>query len=55
MGGRSVKFLSSFLEALGLVALIVGAAWFDVRLGVMVGGLVLVLLGLVLDPPRREP
>lgn len=46
--------LSSVLEVLGLVAIVAGAALFDYRLGLVVSGVVLVLLSLTLDPPRRD-
>lgn len=49
-----MKIFSSLLEALGLLAIVGGATWVDVRLGVIVCGVVLVLLGLTLDPPRRS-
>jgi hypothetical protein len=46
--------LSSLIEALGLVAVVAGAALFDWRAGLIVLGLVLLLVGIVLDPPRRS-
>lgn len=49
-----MKFLSSLLEALGLVATIVGAALFDYRAGLIALGVWLVLIGLALDPPERR-
>lgn len=48
-----LRILSSLLEVLGLGAVTGGAFLFDWRLGVMVAGVVLVLLGFVTDPPRR--
>lgn len=49
-----MRFLSSLLEVLGLVAVIVGAALFDYRAGLIATGVVLVLVGLALDPPERR-
>ncbi len=49
-----MRLASSLAEALGLVCVVAGVALFDVRAGLVAGGLVLVLLGLVLDPPRRR-
>lgn len=53
MGGRAVKIVSTVAEILGLCAVVAGAALFDWRAGVVVAGLVLVLVGLALDPPGR--
>lgn len=41
--------LSSLVEALGLAFVVAGAALFDYRLGLVVMGLVLVLVGWALD------
>lgn len=49
-----MRLLSTLVEVLGLLAVVVGAFLIDWRLGVMVAGVVLVLVGLALDPPRRE-
>lgn len=45
---------SSILEAAGLLAVIAAAFLFDPRLGLAAAGVVAVLVGLALDPPRRE-
>jgi hypothetical protein len=49
-----MKFLSSLLEVLGLLAVVVGAALFDYRAGLIAAGVVAVLVGLALDPPERR-
>lgn len=50
-----MRHLSDFLEFLGLV-LIVAAVWvFDWRLGLAAVGVLLVLVGWVLDRPRSAP
>jgi Cu/Ag efflux pump CusA len=43
---------SSLLEALGLIAVVVGVALFDWRAALIVAGLGLVLLGYLLSAPR---
>lgn len=55
MGGRVVRLASTVVEILGLVAVVVGAYLIDRYLGLLVAGVVLVLVGLALDPPRRNP
>jgi hypothetical protein len=45
--------LSSLIEVLGLSALVVGAALFDYRAGLIVLGLVLLLVGRAIDGPSR--
>lgn len=49
-----MKTVSNALEVLGLLCVVAGAYLFDWRLAVFVAGLVLLVLGLVLDPPRRD-
>ena len=49
-----MKALSTLAEVLGLAAVVAALALFDYRLGILAGGVVLVLLGVALDPPRRS-
>lgn len=49
-----MRIASTLAEVLGLLAVTIGAYLFDWRAGLIVGGLVLVLVGLALDPPRRS-
>lgn len=46
--------ISNLLEVLGLLAVVVAAYLFDPRLGLLAAGLVAVLVGYVLDAPRRD-
>lgn len=46
--------LSTILELLGLLAVLVGAFLLDWRAGVVACGLVAILVGLALDPPGRD-
>ena len=45
--------ISSALELLGLIAVVVSLWLLDWHLGTAAAGIVAVLMGLVLDPPRR--
>lgn len=49
-----MRVVSSVVEVLGLVALVCGAALFDLRAAVLVLGVVLVLVGMGLDPGRSR-
>jgi hypothetical protein len=49
-----VRIVSNLLEALGLLGLVVAAYFVDWRLALALASLVAVVLGLVLDPPRRS-
>ena len=51
-----VRFiLSTFLELAGVVAITWGCALIAPFLGFIVGGVVLILFGLAVDPPVRRP
>ena len=50
------RTLASVFEAVGLLGVLVAAVLVDWRLGLAVGGALLVLVGLALDAPRpRTP
>lgn len=49
-----MRLLSTILEVLGLLAVVAGAALVDYRAGMVAGGVVLVLIGLAMDPPVRR-
>lgn len=50
---RFLSVLSTVLELLGFACVVAGAWLFDWRLGLVVVGVVLVLVGFVLDRPAR--
>jgi uncharacterized membrane protein len=49
-----MRIASTLAEILGLVMVVACAALFDLRWGGIVLGVVLVLVGLAADPPRRS-
>lgn len=49
-----IRTLSSVAELVGIGLVVAGAWMFAAWLGLIVAGLAFVLLGVVLDPPRRE-
>jgi hypothetical protein len=48
-----MRIVSTLAEILGLALIVTCAALFDIRLGGLVLGVVLVLVGMAIDPPRR--
>lgn len=49
-----IRTLSSAAELVGIGLVVAGAWLFAAWLGLIVAGLALVLVGVALDPPRRE-